>query len=362
LRASTVKSRPWIILALVALGAVTLPPASSAAIKTYDVGAGPGRIVTAPDGALWFTKDGGVGRITSSGATRSFVLPGAGAAKWVLGIALGPDGAAWATEAGGALARVGPDGKVAEFPVPMAAMPTGVVFGPDGFVWLSDSVTAHIDRFDLVNTFVETVLQSVQGAYGRRDPASPTELIVGPDDAVWFLELVPGRVGRVVTGQQPTFYGLPTGPLAAPTAIAAGPDGALWITEAGANRVARMATDGSIREYQIPSKGSEPRAIALGPDGAMWFTEYGTDGIGRIDSKGSIREYSLPTGAGPYGIAGGPDGGIWFSMQGTGQIGRLDPTTPPAARVAGAKRRSTASGLPRGLRGHKRRRSTAHRS
>src|SRR5689334_18296244 len=75
---------------------------------------------------------------------------------------------------------------------------------------------------------------------------------------------------------------------------------------------AAQLCSGSILEYALPTRGSEPAGISAGPDGALWFTEEAGNRIGRITTSGSISEYAVPTrGSEPVGITAGPDGAIW---------------------------------------------------
>jgi virginiamycin B lyase len=334
------------------LAAVVSPGVAEAAIKTYNVGANPGRMARAADGSMWFTKTAAVGRITTAGVARSFALPTARPDKDVLAITVAQDGSAWAAEAPGSIARIDGSGTVTEFAPPVLGMPAGIVVGADGQVWFSDAVLGRITRFDLAGGFSDTVLGNVPGAYFRVDPAAPTEMVLGPDQAVWVLQLAPGRVGRIAGDGSVSYYWLPAGAASAPTGLAFGRDGALWITEAGVNRIARMSLDGTVREYAIPSSGAEPRAIAVGPDGAMWFTEFGRDRIGRIDAAGAVTEYELPAGSMPFGIVGGADDAIWVTLWGKGgQVARITTDTPAAAHAA----RHSAGKKRAPVRRHKRR-------
>ena len=51
----------------------------------------------------------------------------------------------------------------------------------------------------------------------------------------------------------------------------------------------------TIREYALPTAGSQPGGIVAGPDGALWFYETGSNRIGRITTGGQISEYPIPT-------------------------------------------------------------------
>jgi virginiamycin B lyase len=321
------------------------PSVASAAVKTYNVGANPGRMVPAADGSMWFTKAAGVGQITTAGAVRGVVLPAAKPDKDVLALTIAPDGSVWAAEAPGSIAHVDGAGKVTEFTPAVPGMPAGIAVAPDGQVVFSDAALGRVTRFGEASGFVDQVLGNVPGPYSRMDPATPTETILGPDQAFWILQLAPGRVGRLAADGSLSYRSLPSGPASNPTGLAFARDGAVWIAEAGVNRIARMTIDGTVHEYPIPSPDAEPRAIAVGPDGAMWFTEFGRDRVGRIDNAGNVTEYALPAGSAPYGIVGGTDGAIWVSLWGKGQVARVSTDTPARARAAArrpAKSRKSA--------------------
>ncbi|PRC60630.1 virginiamycin B lyase, partial [Mycobacterium sp. ITM-2017-0098] len=67
----------------------------------------PSIIVKAPDGAMWFTRNGDdrIGRIATDGAQRDIELPHGSAP---FGLCVGPDGALWfTTMASGTVSRIG---------------------------------------------------------------------------------------------------------------------------------------------------------------------------------------------------------------------------------------------------------------
>ena len=68
---------------------------------------------------------------------------------------------------------------------------------------------------------------------------------------------------------------------------------------------------GRFRSFRIPTDNSQPRHMTLGSDGNMWFTksEIDVSQIGRIDSDGSITEFVVPTRfSQPSDIVSGADG------------------------------------------------------
>jgi virginiamycin B lyase len=100
--------------------------------------AGPGGIVSGPDGALWFANGttNSIGRITTDGTITDFTDPNA----LVNGsITAGPDGALWFAEANinverWAIGRITTDGTITNFTDPSIGMPNGITAGPDGAV------------------------------------------------------------------------------------------------------------------------------------------------------------------------------------------------------------------------------------
>jgi streptogramin lyase len=224
-----------------------LPSAAGAAITEYPIpthDTTPIGITAGPDGALWFTENGGlvasgadkIGRITTGGSTSEFLVDAEGDSNPV-GIVSGPDGALWFTQAGffrgaGQIGRLTTTGALTEF----------------------------------------------AGGTG------PGGIDVGPDDALWFTE--EDAIGRITTAGASSTFPIGSGiGTALPVDIAAGPDGALWFTEFAGDKVGRISTAGTIREFPTPTPDSAPWGISAGPDGAMWFTERDAVRIGRIDVR-----------------------------------------------------------------------------
>jgi virginiamycin B lyase len=76
----------------------------SGTITEYALSSGsdPGGIVSGPDGALWFTASGAVGRITTAGSVTEYSTSNS-----PNDITAGPDGALWFTQVGGKIGRLG---------------------------------------------------------------------------------------------------------------------------------------------------------------------------------------------------------------------------------------------------------------
>src|SRR5581483_4836356 len=105
-----------------------------------------------------------------------------------------------------------------------------------------------------------------------------------------------------------------------------GPDGNVWFTEQQ-GKIGKATPAGVIKEFSVPTGGSQPTALAVGPDGALWFTEQGSNKIGRITTAGTITEINAA--GNPGIIALGSDGNLWFTELTGNNIARIN-LTPPA--------------------------------
>ena len=97
------------------------------------VGSAPRSITTGPDGALWFTENGGnkIGRITTGGVITETSIPTTFSAP--VGIAVGPDGALWFAEScGNKIGRITTGGTITETSDSNARKRTIVHYGRAG--------------------------------------------------------------------------------------------------------------------------------------------------------------------------------------------------------------------------------------
>ena len=87
----------------------------------------------------------------------------------------------------------------------------------------------------------------------------------------------------------------------------------MWFTESefSVSQIGRVNADGSITEFVVPTRESQPSDIVLGADGALWFTEPSgfPNGIGRITIDGEFTEFGLEpiSSLTPSGITTGSD-------------------------------------------------------
>jgi virginiamycin B lyase len=346
-------SRRRALLALVIGASAALAmPAAAAAIDEYPLtlgGSNPGGITAGPDGALWFTIEGGegaIGRMTTGGVhTNNFALPqlppDSSSAPPVDQIVSGPDGALWFTmPRANAIGRITTAGVTGAYLVPTGgSQPEGLTVGPDNRLWFTAAGINGIGAVTTAGAFQEWNLPSGSG---------PSDITAGPDGALWFTESLTNNVGRMGPGGPPiSEFPVPT-PASEPSGITNTGAG-LWFTESAVGQIAQISTTGAITEY--PGAGDQPSAIAAAgpPDGALWYTESGpaSNAIGRITTGGVItNHFPLATpGAEPSDITRGPDGNLWFTEFLGSKIGRVvvappvvvPPPPPPVALVPKAK-------------------------
>jgi virginiamycin B lyase len=333
--------RRTLALLTAALAALAMP-AAAAAIDEYPLAPGavnPGSITSGPDGALWFTLEGGdgaIGRMTTAGVhTNTYPLPAcssgtcSSSAPPVDQIVLGPDNNLWFTlprsngigrmnAAGGMISP--PNG----YPLPTPdSQPEGLTVGPpgDGRLWFTEAGLGGIGWVDMAGQVDDQVIGSGSG---------PSDIDAGPDGALWFTESLANTVGRITTGGVVTnHFPIPTASSDASGITNTG--GGLWFTESAVGQIAQInPVTGSVTEYA--GAGDQPSAIAAAPDGALWYTESGptSNAIGRITTGGIItNHFPLATpGAEPSDITLGPDQNLWFTEFLANKIGRVV-TAPP---------------------------------
>ena len=62
-----------------------------------------------------------------------------------------------------------------------------------------------------------------------------------------------------------------------------------------------------VKEFPVPTAGSDPYGITVGPDGNVWFAENIGNKVGFITPEGSITEFPLPSpGSGPTWLTAAP--------------------------------------------------------
>ena len=137
----------------------------------------PDRMVSGPDGALWFTNYGNttIGRITTSGTVSNFTCTGVGPQiSNPRGIEFGTDGNLWFTNRGnGTIGRITPAGVVTIFSWGGISDPLDIAAGPDGAMWFTNWYNSSIDRITTSTTPI------VGGFSPKSGPVGTTVVIVG---------------------------------------------------------------------------------------------------------------------------------------------------------------------------------------
>jgi streptogramin lyase len=111
-------------------------------------------IAAGPDGAMWFSGNRNIGRITTAGVITVYPVPTSNDTSY--SITPGPDGAMWFTESplnspasnGGWFAKIGrisTSGVITEYPLPdPMSIPSAITAGPDGALWFIESGNGKI--------------------------------------------------------------------------------------------------------------------------------------------------------------------------------------------------------------------------
>jgi streptogramin lyase len=310
-------------------GAVTIGTAESAMVKApteYSVSSAgrPAAVVAGPDGNLWFTYSGSVGKMTPSGTVTNYPLTSEGYSN---AITAGPDGNMWFTRQGESkIGKITPAGTVTEYKLPAASRPFDITAGPnkENALWFTDFETGKIGKITTAGVITEWAIPG-----GGR----AVNLTVGPEGNVWFTsfakELLIGKssqskVGKITPAGVITEYEMPT---FYPTAesIVTGPDGNLWVTS-GCDEpcdIWKVSPSGKMTAYQKPIHATAD-GITVGPEGNLWFTTSQT--LGRITTAGVITEGPLPAGSEATDLAVGPEGNLWLPFWSSEKLAKVVPS------------------------------------
>jgi streptogramin lyase len=332
----------------------------------------PTDLVAGPDGNVWFTNGGSVGRITPAGTISVFAGIRVSSST---GITLGPDGNLWFANTGSdSIGRITPSGVISTFTGGSSIRrPVSVAAGSDGRIYFlnEDTSSGSMDvngqnlavRGPFLGIPVTTMVADASGTLWLagentslvRMPAGGAITILpgtgtnvvedmapGPDGNLWFVSSAPATIGKITPAGVVTAYH--PAELADPVGIAAGPDGNLWFT----NRAGPAPHIGSIGRF-TPAGAALPlftaaeigaaQAIAKGPDGNLWFTAEAGRFIGRITVTGTASHFAdVRHVAEPIDIATGPGDELWFTNRADGApaAGRITTggtTTPLGAAV-----------------------------
>ena len=262
-------------------GSVTYPDSSASILIDYY------SLVFGSDGAIWFVSTTSIVRMSTAGVFTNYPLPtGAGTLSSPIGITPGPDGALWFTAQGGGgavpndgggIGRITTSGSFTEYPFPPGMSGAQqITTGPDGALWFTMGNGGNneaIGRVTTTGSFTSYPFTSI-----TQGNTEITSITTGSDGALWFFVPTTASIGRITTGgditqfQMMTFSYFTTGSIN----MISGPDGALWLAGDGA-QILRVTTSGQQTVFSNPPDPHTDNLsrIDVGPDGALWMTGIG---------------------------------------------------------------------------------------
>jgi streptogramin lyase len=341
------------LLGLIAAGLCAMFPSPAAAITVTEFTQGlaaspnPGAPTAGPDGNVWFTDHGAIGRITPAGAITEYTQGIPGGDSPANSITLGSDGALWfcLTGTSPAIGRIDPTtGTISDFG--LTSNPQSVTEGPDGNVWFIGGAGMGTPAIGYI-TPTGKVTEITTG-FSAVSPA-PEAIAPGPDGNMWFLDnggsYAVGHVDLSTTPHTLAETSSGVDQTAVLGNLAGGPDGNVWFTASGAIGKVTLPL-GTVSEVMAGTNGlqsgAEPDEIMVGPDNNLWFDDQynGFDAIGKIvPSTFSITEYPLKTATTPWTMTFGSDGDVYVAQ--TGQVAQL--TT--SGKVTEFPTKSNTSGM-----------------
>jgi streptogramin lyase len=304
------------------------------------------RIVTGPDGNLWFTGNPGdgvvgdtfttgeIGRITPGGRITVFPLPKGDAPNG--GLTAGPDGNVWFVSSNG-IARITTSGVLTEFKVPVGTNPMGLTGGPDGNLWFTDQGLGKVGRITPKGVVTEFPIPdgSLPGVPEIGSALLSQTLTTGADGNLWFMthfsDPPTGNLTGAIERMTPTGavkgFKLPSGWTA--DSITTGLDGNVWFTESrdagSVFKFGKITPAGKITEFKMPAvlKGEVSLSITAGTGTSLWFNladnnfDVGPNPLGTVGSittRGKVHLFALPHAfQGATSLTTGPDGNLWFT-------------------------------------------------
>jgi virginiamycin B lyase len=229
-------------------------------------------------------------------------------------LAAGADGTVWFTLDSSDALGVIRDGKIERVKRGIASVePIGIGVDAGGSVWATDPTGIAVVRLDAQGQLHSIPLGTPIARLGR--------LAAAPDGSIWFAEGTSYSFTQLSNGvlKRHNFDSARGGPYG----VAVAPDGTVWGTLQSGNKLVRIAADGSMKEFDIPTRSSAPTDVAVDRTSAVWFVQFRGNKIGRY-SGDRFTEYPMPEGAaGLSGLAIGRDGCAWFGVLRGAALGRV---------------------------------------
>ncbi len=304
------------------------------------------------NGNIWFTLQGGIGEITSTGTLKTFSTSSFQALANPLGITLGTEGNMYFTASGGSQGAIGEINTTTDQITELAVMTPGtqtvlnpfnfaqgnaITVGPDGNLWFVEPQLGAIGVMSLAGVNLQQI--SVAGG------VSAGSIAFGPNGNLYIANDMQNANAIIEMTQQGTTVNttaLPSGQTLSGinSSVVVDNNGTIWFTELGSAIGEATENSNSVLTFQTPVAlpyGGIPTDLVLSKtDDSIWYSEFGgtfTGGIGHILANGESVEY--PTPGFDDSIALDSSGTPWFteplitgSTPGTG-IGRLN--VPPTS-------------------------------
>jgi virginiamycin B lyase len=231
-----------------------------------------------------------------------------------IALAVAADGAVWFTLDSADVLGVLREGKVGRVKRGVASVePIGIDTDAAGAVWLTDPTGIAVVKVDAGGQVHSVPLGTPIARLGR--------LTAARDGSVWFAEATSYSFTQLKDGvlKRNTFDSARGGPYG----VAVARDGTVWGTLQSGNKLVRIGPDGSMKEFDVPTRSSAPTDVAVDGRGAVWFVEFRGNKIGRFMGE-QFTEYPMPEGAaGLSGLAVSADGSVWFGVLRGAALGRV---------------------------------------
>lgn len=233
----------------------------------YSFGGGIQALTVGSDGAVWAdVLEDYIYRIATDGTvTNKYWIARNGGPSEIRGIVSGPDGALWFTN-DYEIDRISTTGLITHHASGLSLM-GGITVGSDGALWYIDLYGNNIGR----RTMSGTVTVYPIPAAANNGCGYCSSISAGPDGALWFTrsERIP-TIGRIDTSGHITLYPIP---VAGAYSITWGHDGAMWFADPIGKALGRIDMSGHTT-YYIPSttSGSVTIGVVSGVDGNPIFT------------------------------------------------------------------------------------------
>jgi virginiamycin B lyase len=197
-------------------------------------------------------------------------------------LAAGVSGDIWFTgQSGNYLARFEPaqDGKPGRLTeIKLPGEPQGLVLDRQGNVWVCRYGADKLGKFDPKTG----KLSELNLGAGSR----PRRIALAPDGSLWVTLYGKGTLAHVdpVTNKLLREYALPAGPHAGPYSVAVDAGGKVWVNEIESDSVVRFdPVDGTMRVFNLPSKGVGIRQAAIDAQGRYWYVGSHNGQLGVIE-------------------------------------------------------------------------------